>query len=647
MCGIVGVLDTRPEGRVAPAVISRMLDSIVHRGPDEAGQYDGGQVGLGTRRLKIIDLEGGHQPMANEDESTWVAFNGEIFNHTVRRRGLTERGHRFRTRCDTEVVVHTWEECRERCVEEFDGQFGFAVWDSTSRTLMLARDRLGIKPLYYSWDGQRLVFSSEIKGVLASDLVEREVDLQSVYQYIGYEFVPAPATMFRGIYKLPAGHRLLVRDGELTVEKYWDVHFAPEDLSEAECVRTIRQRLREAVQQRLMADVPLGVFLSGGLDSTAVLAFAKEATDRPLPTFTIGYADETFSEWDYARRAAKHFGTEHHEIVIGPVTPEAIEHAVWHLDEPMTDLSSLPFHVLARSAREHATVCLSGEGGDEVFVGYDRFIASKLERTVYIRIPEFVRRHLIEPAVSRLSDQPQKKGAINLLKRFIEGAALPPDGGHMRWQYFSTAEQDRRLFTDAFLARIVPDAFEPIRRHAAAAGDVDRLARECYVDLKLTMPESVLMKVDKMSMATSLEVRVPFLDHHLIEFAARIPSRLRFPGLHTKAIYRTAMEGLLPPFILNRGKQGYSLPLKTWLRGELREYMTTLLNSSPLLQEHMNVPYINTLIDEHQRHVKNHNHILWALMNLALWHRRFIEGQAAPTACGMASGPNVSGSWSK
>ena len=632
MCGIVGVLDTRPDAEVDRSVVERMLGSIVHRGPDDAGIHASGPLGFGTRRLKIIDLEGGHQPMSNEDGSAWVAFNGEIYNHAARRRELSRNGHEFRTRCDTEVIVHEWEEHGEQCVDWLDGQFGFAVWDAPSRTLMLARDRLGIKPLYYSWDGSRLVFGSEIKGILASGLVPREVDLQSLYQYIGYEFVPAPATMFADIYKLPAGHRLIVRDGQLDIQPYWDVRFAPEDLSEDECVRTIRQLLGEAVEQRLMSDVPLGVFLSGGLDSTAVLAFAREATTQPLPTFTIGYADKTFSEWDYARRAAKHYGTVHHEIVIDPITPEAIEHAVWHLDEPMTDLSSLPFHVLSRNARKHVTVCLSGEGGDEVFVGYDRFIASKLDRLVYGRVPGFARRHLIEPMVEWLPDEPQKKGAVNLLKRFVEGASLPRDGGHMRWQYFSSTTQDRRLFTDTFLSQIAGDPFEPIRRHAAASGHVDRLSTECYIDLRLTMPDSVLMKVDKMSMATSLEVRVPFLDHRLIEFAARIPSDTRFPGIRTKAIYRKAMAGLLPPFILERGKQGYSLPLKTWLRGELRDYMTTLLNGSPLLREHMNLPYINQLIDEHQRHVKNHNHVLWALMNVALWHRRYIEGHAAQAA---------------
>ena len=632
MCGIVGVLETRPDVDVGSDLVPRMLQTITHRGPDDEGVHDGGQLAFGTRRLKIIDLAGGHQPLSNEDGTVWVAFNGEIYNHAARREALTAAGHRFATRCDTEVIVHEWEEHGERCVDWLDGQFGFAVWDATTRTLMIARDRLGIKPIYYSWDGSRLVFASEVKAVLASGLVQAAVDLQSLYHYVGYEFVPAPATMFQGIQKLPAGHRLLVTNGQLSVEPYWDVRFEPADLSESECITTIRQLLGEAVEKRLMSDVPLGVFLSGGLDSTAVLAFAREASDRPLPTFTIGYADDTFSEWEHARRAATHYGTDHHEIIIDPITPELIEKAVWHLDEPMTDLSSIPFHILSQRARADVTVCLSGEGGDEVFVGYDRFIASKIEQAVYGRLPSVVRRGLVEPVVSWLPDRPQKKGAINLLKRFVEGAALPAEGGHLRWQYFSSAKQDERLFTSAFLNRITRDPFEPIRRHVARAGNVDRLSRELYTDLRLTMPDSVLMKVDKMSMATSLEVRVPFLDHHLVEFAARIPPSFKFPGIRTRAIYRKAMAGILPSFVLERRKQGYSLPLKTWLRGELRGYMTDLLNTSPLIQEHLQLGYVNTLIDEHVRRVRNHNHVLWALMNVAIWHRRYVEGEPARAA---------------
>jgi asparagine synthase (glutamine-hydrolysing) len=625
MCGIAGVLDTRPDTRVDAADVRRMLASIEHRGPDDEGLHDAGSLVFGTRRLKIIDLAGGHQPLPNEDETVWVAFNGEIYNHETRREALKRGGHAFRTRCDTEVIVHEWEEHGADCVDHLHGQFGFALWDETQRTLMLARDRLGIKPIYYAWNGRRLVFSSEIKAILATGAVTPEVDLQSLYHYIGYEFVPAPATMFRGIRKLPAGHRLIVSDGQLSVEPYWSVDFEPADVSENECIRTIRQLLGEAVEKRLMSDVPLGIFLSGGLDSTAVLAHTCQATSRRLPTFTIGYADESFSEWEHARRAARHYGTEHHEIVIDPITPELIERAVWHLDEPMTDLSSIPFHVLCRQARTHATVCLSGEGGDEVFVGYDRFIASRLEQALYRRIPAALRHRVIEPLVSHLADRPTKKGLVNLLKRFVQGASLPDEGGHMRWQYFSSDEQDRRLFTPTFLSAVTVDPFEPVRRHAARASAADRLGRECYVDLRLTMPESVLMKVDKMSMATSLEVRVPFLDHRLVEFAARIPSRLKFSGLRTRAIYRRAMTGILPSFVLDRGKQGYSLPLKTWLRGELREYMTALLNASPLIREHFNPDGVHVMIDEHMRRARNHNHVLWALMNAALWHRRFVE----------------------
>jgi asparagine synthase (glutamine-hydrolysing) len=492
---------------------------------------------------------------------------------------------------------------------------------------VVARDRLGVKPSYYAWDGTRLVFGSEIKALLASGHVSNEPDLQSIYLYVGYEFVPAPATMFRDVRKLPAGHLLVAQGTDIAVREYWDVRFAPEERSEAEDVATVRGLLGEAVRKRLMADVPLGVFLSGGLDSTAVLAFAKEATTAAIPTFTIGYSDPSFSEWEYARRVAKHYGTDHHEIVIEPMTPEAIESAVWHLDEPMTDLSALPFGVLSRHARQHVTVCLSGEGGDEVFVGYDRFIASKVNETLYARVPPAVRAWVAR-AVSRLPDQEQKKGAINLLRRFIEGGALPAEAGHMRWQYFSSEAQDEALFRPEFLARVARDPFEPIRRHRSRVRGADRLSQECYIDLRLTMPDSVLMKVDKMSMAYALEVRVPFLDHALVEYAATIPSARKFPGLTTKALYRKAMAGVLPDFVLNRGKQGYSLPVKNWLRGDLRGYMQSLLGTSPIVREHFNAAAVQRLIAEHLARTHNHNHVLWALMHLALWHRRFVEERA-------------------
>jgi asparagine synthase (glutamine-hydrolysing) len=635
MCGIAGIVETR-HGAPSPdsAVIDRMLNAIVHRGPDSSGTHHAESCVIGTRRLKVIDLENGNQPMSNEDGTVWVAYNGEIYNHAKLRAELQARGHVFRSHhSDTEVIVHAWEEYGERLVDHFQGMFGFAIWDSRTSTLCVARDRLGIKPMYYAFDGRRLIFGSEIKSILASGLVTPELDRQSLYHYVGYEFVPAPSTMFAGIKKLPAGHMLLLEAGALDVRPYWDVKFEPDEtLSEDTCIAEVRRLLGEAVAKRLMSDVPLGVFLSGGLDSTAVLAYARQATTGPIPTFTIGYRDSSFSEWDYARRAANHYGAEHHELLIDPITPELIESSVWHLDEPMTDLSALAFYLLCKKAREHVTVCLSGEGGDEVFVGYDRFVASKLNAEVYSRLPRVLRSGLVEPLVGRLPDQEQKKGAVNLLKRFVEGAALPDEAGHMRWQYFSSAEQDARLFQPEFLARVRQDPFEPIRRYRASVAGADRLSQELYVDTRLTMADSVLMKVDKMSMAHALEVRVPFLDHALVEFAARIPSHRKFPGLKTKAIYRKAMHGVLPPFILERGKQGYSLPIKSWLRNELRDYMVGLLNESPLIREHFNVAFVNTLIGEHLQRTHNHNHVLWALVNAALWHSRFVEQRSARAA---------------
>jgi asparagine synthase (glutamine-hydrolysing) len=626
MCGIAGILEFHAERAVAPHLLEAMAKVIEHRGPDQGGIVHEGPVGLVARRLRIIDLSpAGSQPYASEDGAVVCVYNGEIFNHAALREELSALGHRFRGRCDGEVVVHAYEAWGPRCVERFRGFFAFALWDAGRRQLLLARDRLGIKPLYYALAGDRLVFGSEIKAILEHPEVPRAMDVQSMYHYLGYEFVPGPATMFQGIRKLPPGTIALCQDGRLEVEPYWELAFEDSLEDEATLARRIRDGLRDAVHAWMMSDVPEGVFLSGGLDSTAVLAFAREATAGPLPTFTLGYDDPSFSEWEYAREAARHYGTDHHEIRVAPVTPEVIEQVVWHLDEPMTDLSSVPLFLLCRAARRQVTVCLSGEGGDEVFIGYDRFVASKAER-LYRLLPRPIRRGLIEPLVTRLPDQEQKKGPAVVLRRFIEGARLDPAGGHMRWQYFGSPALDARLFREHVLAAVDRDRFRPVRRALERCRSSRRLDREIFVDTRFTMPDSVLMKVDKMSMAHALEVRVPLLDHHLVELAATIPPRLKFPGFRTRAIYRRALQGVLPPKILARGKQGYSLPLKQWLRHELREYMVQVLAGSDVIRAHFDRAGVDALVAEHLSRRANHNHTLWALMNLTLWHRRFIEG---------------------
>jgi asparagine synthase (glutamine-hydrolysing) len=623
MCGIAG-FSWQDEH-----LVTRMTDVIAHRGPDQSGAYTDPWMSLGHRRLSIIDLsEHGRQPLANEDGSVWVTYNGEIYNFPELRDTLEAKGHVFRSRTDTEVIVHAYEEYGPACVNWFNGMFAFALWDKTKRELILVRDRLGVKPLYYYWDGTRLVFASEIKALLQVPEIAREVDPQALYHYVGYEFVPAPHTMFRRIRKVPPGHYLRYADGRIDLTQYWDLRFQHERRSRRYYEEGLRDLLTDSVKKRLMSDVPLGVFLSGGLDSSAIVSLMSRCGVQPIKTFSLGYADPTFSELDYARVIARQFKTEHREIIIDPVTPETIEDTVWHLDEPMTDLSTIPFYLICKKAREHVTVCLSGEGGDEVLVGYDRFKASKAHH-YYSLVPEWIRRGVIAPLVDALPDQPQKKGFINMLKRFIQGGLLPDEAGHMRWQYFGMPGKDQELFAAQILAGCGRDPFEPVRLQAANCNSAVRLDREIYVDLKFIMPESILMKVDKMSMAHALEVREPFLDYRLVEFCATIPADLKLEGFTTKSIFRSAMIGILPDQIRNRGKQGYSLPIKNWLRQELREYMTDLLSSSPLMKEAFNFTYVRQLIDEHQSYRANHNHILWALINLAVWHKLFLEDRAA------------------
>jgi asparagine synthase (glutamine-hydrolysing) len=628
MCGIAGI--TWPDRDLVGAMAAR----VAHRGPDQSGLFVDDSVSLGHRRLSIIDLsERGRQPMRTPDGSVTVVFNGEIYNFQEIRRDLESQGYAFRSGSDTEVILYAYQRWGVDCVARFNGIFAFAIWDTPAQQLFLARDRLGVKPLYYSvLDGadHNLVFGSEIKALLECPLVDRSIDPQAIYQFIGFEFVPSPRTIFHHVQRLAPGHRLIWRRGRPPrVERYWRLQVRSVDRSPRDHARMLRDALQESVRRQLIADVPLGVFLSGGLDSSAIVAMMRRIGVEPLDTFSLHYEDASFSELDYANFVAKRFDTRHHVIKIDPITPDLIETCCWHLDEPMTDLSAMPFYLLCKKVREHVTVCLSGEGGDELLCGYDRFKASRIDR-FYRLLPGGVRRGVFDRLVMKLADRPQKKGLVNSLKRFVEGDLLPPDGRHMRWQYFCTPEMQQHLFSADLRAHIELDPFAPVRHLLEGADCEDSIAEEIYVDTCMTMPDSLLMKADKMSMAHGLEVRVPLLDHEFAELCCTIPSRLKLQGLTTKAVFRKAMDGVLPDHIRGRGKQGYSLPIKQWLRGELREVLVDTLESSPLIRDSFNMDYIRRLIGEHLRYQANHNHVLWALLNLAVWHRIFGVGRPAP-----------------
>lgn len=622
MCGICG-FTWQDEG-----LIRSMAETLSHRGPDQDGFFCSDHVSLGHRRLSIIDLsENGRQPMFNEDGSVVVVFNGEIYNFAELRSELEQKGHVFSSRSDTEVIIHGYEEWGLESIARLRGMFAYALYDLKRKRLLLVRDRIGIKPLYYHYQDGNLRFASEIKAILEDPQVERKVNFQALYDYLGFEFVPAPHTMFDNIFKLPAGHYLLMENDEVGIEQYWDLSLQQDKsiTSFEEAVEKMRDHLDHAVKSHLVSDVPLGVFLSGGLDSSCIVALMRRHISGSLKTFTIGYEDKSFSELDYAEIVANHCHTDHKVLMLDTLRPDYVEQTLYHLDEPMTDLSTVPLFLLCKQAREHVTVCLSGEGADESFAGYDRFKASRLNRWFGI-MPKPIRRDVIGRMVNLLPDQPQKKGAINMLKRFVEGSNLDSGGEHLRWQYFLNQNLEDKLFDNSFKAKIERDPFRQVREYSdrCDAGD-DALNREIYLDMRFMMTDSVLMKVDRMSMASSLEIRVPLLDHVLVEYMASLPGDWKLKKLTTKYIFRAALEGLLPDKVIYRGKQGYSLPVKHLLRGDLHDYMVELINDSAVIRENMDHDYITTLIDEHCSMKQNHNHILWALINVAIWHNRFFH----------------------
>jgi asparagine synthase (glutamine-hydrolysing) len=632
MCGICG-FNWSDE-----LLIERMKARLVHRGPDDHGSYVAEGVSLGHRRLSIVDLsEAGRQPLCNEDGTVWITFNGEIYNQLELRSRLEAKGHVFRSRTDTEAIVHAYEEYDLDFARHLTGMFALAIWDAPRRRLLLARDRLGLKPLYYTLEGSRLRFASEIKALLADPTLPRTLNRQGLLDLLGYEFVPAPATLFEGIHKLLPGCLLILEaDGSNRLARYWTLE--PKDIEPRE--EALVALLESACGEHTMSDVPLAAFLSGGVDSSTVVSFLSRSLPAGLQTFALGYREASFSELGYARVVAEHFHTRHTELLVQPVDAAAIERSVWHLDEPTTDPSNLPFMLICAEARRYVKVCLSGDGGDELLMGYDRFRASKANSWLE-RLPLPQRQRLYRAAVACLPDNELKKGAINVLKRFLQGALLSADGEHIRWQYFSDPAQTAAILEPEFLRDLDRDPFAPVKRWSARAPR-ERGLREQYVELNTVLPDSVLMKVDKMSMACGLEVRPPFLDHRVVEFCYSLPTSAKLRGLTTKWLLKSAMRERLPPGIAMRPKQGFSIPMKNWIRGELAALTRDEVFSSPLIGEHFRREALDRLWREHQTRRHNHSHLFWTLLNLALWERMLLRGGVREDASAQEPAVNVS-----
>jgi len=627
MCGICGIVNYGSDQRIDRDLIRRMTDTLIHRGPDDAGVHVDGQVGMGVRRLSIIDIEKGHQPIYNEDKTVCIVFNGEIYNYRELTHSLKESGHVFLTNSDTEVIVHLYEEHGVDCVRHLIGMFAFALWDSRRRSLMLARDRLGIKPLFYCLDSKRLIFGSEIKAILASGMVERRVDIEALHHYLSLNYMPWDRTMVRGVRKLLPGHTAIFKDGKFTETQYWDINYDySATMSEGDYAEGIISLLKKSVKRRLISDVPLGFFLSGGIDSSTIVALASELSDQPLKTFSIGFEEESYSELGHARSIATRFGTDHHEFIVKSDVGELLPRLVWHSDEPSADSSIIPTYYLSKMTRQHVTVALSGDGGDEMFGGYLTYPACKIAG-IYRAIPQLLRRGVIEQIVARLPTSNRKVSFEYKAKRFVAGAELPPLRAHYLWNGAFTEEEKMALYSPAMREAMArTDTLRIFEEPFNRSPDLDIMSRLLYVDTKIYLADDILTKVDRASMANSLEVRVPILDHELVEFAARIPPNLKIKGLVKKYIFKKATKDLLPYATRHRDKQGFSIPLADWLRGELHETVCEYLSPGSIKKTgYFDPSFVSNLIGDHREGRKNNAYYLWALLIFQMWHEMFIE----------------------
>ena len=630
MCGIAGFADKTPTASRRDSdfsLVHGMCEVIRHRGPDDEGIHVEAGAGLGMRRLSIIDLSTGHQPIHSEDESTWIVFNGEIYNYRELRKELEALGHRFYTSSDTETIVHAYEQWGDDCFARLRGMFGIALWDRRTRTLVLARDRAGIKPLHYTEHGDRLYFGSELKSLIAAGAVDGTIDVEALDHYLSFLYTPRDRSIFRGVRKLPPGHVLRWRSGQIDVRPYWQIS-ARESFagSAADAAVALRDVLADSVRAHMISDVPLGAFLSGGVDSSAVVGLMAEASERPVKTFSIGFEDPQFNELEHARVAAKHFGTDHHEFIVRPDGLGILDQMIEHFDEPFADSSAIPTWYVSEIARRHVTVVLSGDGGDELFGGYDRYLPHpRVERFDHMPVPG--RRAIAARVWPWLPDGVPGKNFLRHVARDDDGRFLDSVA------YFHDDEKDD-LYTPEFRASLDgPSAQATLGRHFARFRELPARSRMMRFDFETYLPEDVLTKVDRMSMAHSIESRVPLLDNQVIDFAATLPAHFKIHNGRRKHVFKEAIKDLVPSALLDRKKQGFGIPLGVWFRGGLTSVFGDILGSARTRQRgYFRTSFVDRLVQEHVSGRRDHTLRLWQLLVFELWHRHYVDSAGAAPA---------------
>lgn len=626
MCGIAGFVNKK--GNADRPVLERMCDAIAHRGPDDDGFFVDENAALGMRRLSIIDVAGGKQPIHNADRTKWIVFNGEIYNYQELRRGLDERGHQFYTNSDTEALLHLYDEYGPNCLQHLRGMFAFAIWDEIEKTLFIARDRVGKKPLLYSHQPNGdLIFGSEFQALLQHPSISREVDYEAIHHYLSYICVPAPLTAYKNIRKLMPGHWLRWKDGKVETQRYWSLDYSKKiRISEQEAEEETLRILREATRLRMISEVPLGAFLSGGVDSSTVVALMAAESATPVKTFSIGFEEEDYSELRYARQVADHIGAEHHEFTVKPDALEVLPLLVEHYGEPFADPSAVATYYVSRETRKHVTVALNGDGGDESFAGYERHFAMQIAER-YGHIPHFLRKNLIEAIVLSIPSPTDFRHRITRLKRFLQAASMPREKRYARWMSSFSSEAKHELYAGGLMRELESlDSSMVIKDLVNQNGKVGVLDATMLTDVETYLPNDLLVKVDIASMAVSLEARSPFLDHKLMEFAASLPENIKLRGMETKHLLKKVASRLVPREVIYRRKMGFGVPIGHWFRGELSGFVEdTLLSTKALNRDLFSGEHIRRLIEEHKADKQDNSWKLWTLLMLELWFQRFID----------------------